>query len=281
MRRSCGRAAARALIDLRTMAPRAQPLRRDDQPAFVLHTYAYRETSVIVEAITADYGRVAMVARGARRPRSELRGLLQGFQPLLLSWSGQHELKTLLRAEWRGGLAAGRRVGAAVRLLPQRAAAEAPAARGSASAPLRRPTRRRLPSLPRAASRRPCCAASSSLLLAELGYALPLVREADTGDADRSGGAIPLCVRPRCRAHRMRRAGRCDGPSSAVQRFSRSLADRYPDVAHRRRSETTDAGPSSTITSSGAENFPEPACRPRPAGAGRGRRSIMTRTAPR
>jgi DNA repair protein RecO (recombination protein O) len=85
------------------MAPRAQPLRRDDQPAFVLHTYAYRETSVIVEAVTADYGRVAMVARGARRPRSELRGLLQGFQPLLLSWSGQHELKTLLRAEWRGG----------------------------------------------------------------------------------------------------------------------------------------------------------------------------------
>ena len=59
---------------------------------------------MIVEAFTAEYGRVAMVARGARRPRSELRGLLQGFQPLLLSWSGQHELKTLLRAEWRGGL---------------------------------------------------------------------------------------------------------------------------------------------------------------------------------
>src|SRR5262245_3375548 len=84
---------------------RAQPLRRDDQPAFVLHTYPYRETSAIVEAITAEYGRIAMVARGARRPRSELRGLLQGFQPLLLSWSGQGELKTLLRAEWRGGLA--------------------------------------------------------------------------------------------------------------------------------------------------------------------------------
>ena len=86
------------------MAARAQPLRRDDQPAFVLHTFAYRETSLIVEAFTAEYGRVAMVARGAKRPRSELRGLLQGFQPLLLSWSGQRELKTLLRAEWRGGL---------------------------------------------------------------------------------------------------------------------------------------------------------------------------------
>jgi len=86
------------------MAPRAQSQRRDDQPAFVLHTWPYRETSVIVEAFTPDSGRVAMVARGARRPRSELRGLLQAFQPLLLSWSGQAELKTLIRAEWRGGL---------------------------------------------------------------------------------------------------------------------------------------------------------------------------------
>jgi DNA repair protein RecO (recombination protein O) len=86
------------------MVSRSQPLRRDDQPAFVLHTYAYRETSLIVEAFTFEYGRVAMVARGAKRPRSELRGLLQGFQPLLLSWGGQQELKTLIKAEWRGGL---------------------------------------------------------------------------------------------------------------------------------------------------------------------------------
>ncbi|HEX5865306.1 MAG TPA: recombination protein O N-terminal domain-containing protein, partial [Casimicrobiaceae bacterium] len=70
--------------------------RRDDQPAFVLHTYPYRETSVIVEALTAAYGRVALVARGARRPRSELRGVLQAFQPLALSWSGAGELKTLI-----------------------------------------------------------------------------------------------------------------------------------------------------------------------------------------
>src|SRR5437016_7040515 len=78
--------------------------RRDEQSAFVLHTYPYRETSLIVEALTAEFGRVAMVARGAKRPRSELRGLLQAFQPLLLSWSGTNELKTLLKAEWRGGL---------------------------------------------------------------------------------------------------------------------------------------------------------------------------------
>lgn len=77
---------------------------RDDEPAFVLHAYPYRETSLIVEAFTLACGRVAMVARGARRPRSELRGLLQAFQPLALSWAGAGELKTLVKAEWRGGM---------------------------------------------------------------------------------------------------------------------------------------------------------------------------------
>src|SRR5450755_3103627 len=83
---------------------RQQRERRDDQQAFVLHAYPYRETSLIVEALTPGYGRVALVARGAKRPRSELRGVLQAFQPLALSWAGAGELKTLLRAEWRGGL---------------------------------------------------------------------------------------------------------------------------------------------------------------------------------
>ena len=44
------------------MPPRAQPLRRDDQPAFVLHAYPYRETSLIVEAFTPDFGRVRYLA---------------------------------------------------------------------------------------------------------------------------------------------------------------------------------------------------------------------------
>jgi DNA repair protein RecO (recombination protein O) len=78
--------------------------RHDDQPAFVLHAYAYRETSLIVEALSASHGRVALVARGAKRPRSELRGVLQAFQPLTLSWAGGGELKTLIRAEWQSGL---------------------------------------------------------------------------------------------------------------------------------------------------------------------------------
>ena len=82
-----------------------QPVQQhDDEPAFVLHAYPYRETSLIVEAFTMGFGRVPMVARGAKRPRSEVRGLLQAFQPLALSWAGGGELKTLVKAEWRGGL---------------------------------------------------------------------------------------------------------------------------------------------------------------------------------
>jgi DNA repair protein RecO (recombination protein O) len=76
----------------------------DNEPGFILHAYPYRETSLIVEAFTAEHGRVGLVARGAKRPRSELRGLLQAFQPLTLAWAGAGELKTLVRAEWRGGL---------------------------------------------------------------------------------------------------------------------------------------------------------------------------------
>jgi len=78
--------------------------RQDSQPAFVLHSYAFRETSLVVETFTRNFGRVALVARGARRPRSALRGLIMPFQPLLLSWAGKSELRTLHKAEWQGGM---------------------------------------------------------------------------------------------------------------------------------------------------------------------------------
>jgi DNA repair protein RecO (recombination protein O) len=81
---------------------RAPEIRHDGQPAYVLHSRPYRETSVIVETFTRDHGRVGMVARGARRPKSALRGVLLSFQPLLLSWGGRGELRTLTRAEWHG-----------------------------------------------------------------------------------------------------------------------------------------------------------------------------------
>ena len=80
-----------------------QKQRIDQQPAFVLHTYPWRETSLIVEAFSRDYGRVGLVAKGARRPLSAMRGVIMAFQPLLVDWSGGGEVKTLVRAEWRGG----------------------------------------------------------------------------------------------------------------------------------------------------------------------------------
>ena len=78
--------------------------RADHEPGFVLHTYAYKETSLIVEAFTRRFGRLALLARGARRPRSAMRGVLLAFHPLRLGWSGSGELATLMAAEWGGGL---------------------------------------------------------------------------------------------------------------------------------------------------------------------------------
>ena len=77
--------------------------RQETREAFVLHGYPYRETSLLIEVFTRQFGRVSMVARSARSPRSPLRGVLLAFQPLGLSWFGKSELRTLARAEWIGG----------------------------------------------------------------------------------------------------------------------------------------------------------------------------------
>ncbi len=66
---------------------------------YVLHSYPYRETSLIVQAWTEKHGRLGLVARGARRPRSAARSLLVPFQPLVLDWFGRGELRTLKTAE--------------------------------------------------------------------------------------------------------------------------------------------------------------------------------------
>lgn len=77
--------------------------RLEDEPAFVLHSYPFRETSLLVEVFSRQHGRVPLVARGARRPKSAVRGLLMNFQPLSLSWFGKNEVRTLHSAEWQGG----------------------------------------------------------------------------------------------------------------------------------------------------------------------------------
>jgi DNA repair protein RecO (recombination protein O) len=84
--------------------PRASEWRISEQPAFVLHSYPYRETSLIIDIFSRDHGRLALVAKGAKRPHSALRGVLQTFQPLAMSWSGKSEMRTLTGAEWVGGM---------------------------------------------------------------------------------------------------------------------------------------------------------------------------------
>ncbi len=69
---------------------------------YLLHATAWRETSLLVQVFTRDHGQLALVAKGAKRPYSVLRPVLNGFQPLLLSWSGGGEIKTLTRAEALG-----------------------------------------------------------------------------------------------------------------------------------------------------------------------------------
>lgn len=78
--------------------------RQDNQSVYVLHTYPFKETSLVVELFARDFGRVATTAKGARRPRSAMRGMLQAFQPMLATWSGKLELKTLHGLEWNGVL---------------------------------------------------------------------------------------------------------------------------------------------------------------------------------
>lgn len=77
--------------------------KHQDEPAFVLHSYPFRETSLILDVFSRRHGRLPIVARGARRPRSSLRGVLMNFQPLLLSWFGKGEVRTLHGVEWQGG----------------------------------------------------------------------------------------------------------------------------------------------------------------------------------
>lgn len=76
--------------------------RREMQPAFVLHSRPYRDTSSIIEFFTLEHGRISAIARGVRSPRSKVRGLLQPFTPLVISTSGRYELAYLNKIECDG-----------------------------------------------------------------------------------------------------------------------------------------------------------------------------------
>jgi len=74
-------------------------MRVHQQQAYVLLNRPYSETSWLVEVFSRDYGRLTLMAKGARRIKSKLKGSLLPFQPLLLSWVGKGEMPTLTSAE--------------------------------------------------------------------------------------------------------------------------------------------------------------------------------------
>ncbi|HHE6469959.1 TPA: DNA repair protein RecO [Providencia rettgeri] len=69
------------------------------QRAFVLHSRPYSETSLLLDFFTEGEGKIRLLAKGARRNRSPLRGCLQPFTPLLIRWGGKGEIKTLINAD--------------------------------------------------------------------------------------------------------------------------------------------------------------------------------------
>lgn len=73
------------------------------EPAFVLHRYDWSESSLILEVYTRHHGRIALVARGAKKPSSNFRPVLLPMQPLRVSFGGEGEIRALKDAEWVGG----------------------------------------------------------------------------------------------------------------------------------------------------------------------------------
>jgi len=73
-------------------------------PAYLLHQYAYRDTSRILEIFTREHGRLTLFARGAGGSKSNLRAVLRPFQRLLVSWVGKSEACRLADAEIDGTL---------------------------------------------------------------------------------------------------------------------------------------------------------------------------------
>lgn len=70
--------------------------------SYLLHGTAWKESSLLVQMFSREHGVVALVAKGAKRPYSALKPVLLNFQPLVLSWTGANEIKTLTKAELGG-----------------------------------------------------------------------------------------------------------------------------------------------------------------------------------
>jgi DNA repair protein RecO (recombination protein O) len=80
-----------------SVSPRVQ-----DQPSFILHHRPFRDTSQILDVLSRDHGKLALVARGSRAPKSKLKGVLRPFLPLRMSWVQRSDMGTLTGAESAG-----------------------------------------------------------------------------------------------------------------------------------------------------------------------------------
>ncbi len=80
----------------------SSPRRVQQQPAFILHHRPFRDSSQILDVLTRDHGKIALVARGSRGAKSRLRGVLRPFLPLRVSWFSRSDLGTLTGAEAAG-----------------------------------------------------------------------------------------------------------------------------------------------------------------------------------
>ena len=76
--------------------------RVQQEPGYVLHHRPFRDSSQILDLLTRDHGRIAVVARGSRGGRSRLAGVLRPFLPLRISWVAKSDLGTLTGAEAAG-----------------------------------------------------------------------------------------------------------------------------------------------------------------------------------
>jgi len=167
--------------------------RRDGEAAFILHRYPWKETSLVLEAFSRQCGRVALVARGARRLASPLRVVLRAFEPVELAWFGGAELRTLHGAERVGGFP--RLCGPALmcgfylnelilRLLP----------RDDPHESLFDAYETTLRALAVGGAAEPVLRRFEKYLLQELGYALPLAVEPDTGLAVEPGACYHYVI---------------------------------------------------------------------------------------
>lgn len=71
-------------------------------PCYILHQRSYRETSLIIDLFSREYGKLALVAKGVKRPKSGIRAFVQTHQRLNVAWTGTGELGTLTAIEGNG-----------------------------------------------------------------------------------------------------------------------------------------------------------------------------------